>query len=126
MGRWLHEDWYQTNADGFPIVPEFAITSVPSVESLKKFIPENEMWPPGLSWGHHWADLTRLRMQNWDVFGSEMKGSLEEFVNATQDAQGIIFQNGIEHFRRDKPSLSAIALCHYITYWAGYEMGNCR
>ncbi|WET04069.1 beta-galactosidase [Flavobacterium johnsoniae] len=116
MGRWLHEDWYQTNANGFPIVPEFAITSVPSVESLKKFIPENEMWPPGLSWGHHWADLTHLRMQNWDVFNSEMKGSLEEFVNATQDAQGIIFQNGIEHFRRDKPSLSGIALCHYITY----------
>ena len=116
MGQMLHEDWYQTDADGYPIIPEFAITSVPSVESLKKFIPENEMWPPGLSWGHHWADLTRLRMQNWDVFGSEMKGSLDEFVNATQDAQGIIFQNGIEHFRRDKPSLSAIALCHYITY----------
>ncbi|WP_430934182.1 glycosyl hydrolase 2 galactose-binding domain-containing protein [Saccharicrinis sp. 156] len=123
MGRWLHEDWYQTHCDGYPIVPEFAITSVPSVESLKKFIPENEMWPPGLSWGHHWADLTRLRMQNWDVFGSEMKGSLEEFVNATQDAQGIIFQNGIEHFRRDKPNLSGIALCHYITYCPDMKWG---
>ncbi len=123
MGKWLHEDWYRTHADGYPIVPEFAITSVPSVESLKKFIPENEMWPPGLSWGHHWADLTRLRMQNWDVFGSEMKGSLEEFVNATQDAQGIIFQNGIEHFRRDKPGLSGIALCHYITYWPDMKWG---
>ncbi|KAA1246400.1 sugar-binding domain-containing protein [Aquimarina sp. RZ0] len=116
MGDWLHEDWYQTKANGYPIVPEFAITSVPSVESLKKFIPAEELWPPGLSWGHHWADLIRLRMQNWDVFGNEMKGSLEEFVNATQDAQGIIFQNGIEHFRRDKPGLSAIALCHFITY----------
>ncbi len=123
MGEWLHEDWYQTHADGYPIVPEFAITSVPSVESLKKFIPENEMWPPGLSWGHHWADLIRLRMQNWDVFGSEMKSSLEEFVNATQDAQGIIFQNGIEHFRRDKPNLSAIALCHYITYGPDMKWG---
>lgn len=114
MGRWLHEDWYQTH--DFPIVPEFAITSVPSVESLKKFIPEEELWPPGLSWGHHWADLTRLRMQNWDVFGDEMKGSLEEFVNATQDAQGTIFKNGIEYYRRHKPRLSGIALCHYITY----------
>jgi beta-mannosidase len=123
MGRWLHEDWYQTNADGYPIVPEFAITSAPSVESIKKFIPKEEMWPPGLSWGHHWADLTRLRMQNWDVFGSEMKGSLEEFVNATQDAQGIIFQNGIEHFRRDKPSLSGIALCHFITYGPDMKWG---
>ncbi|WP_139955707.1 glycoside hydrolase family 2 protein [Flavicella sediminum] len=123
MGQWLHEDWYQTKASGYPIVPEFAITSVPSVESLKKFIPKDEMWPPGLSWGHHWADLTRLRMQNWDVFGDEMKGSLEEFVNATQDAQGIIFQNGIEYFRRAKPHLSAIALCHYITYWPDMKWG---
>lgn len=123
MGRWLHEDWYQTFASGYPIVPEFAITSVPSVESLKKFIPENELWPPGLSWGHHWADLTRLKMQNWDVFGNEMTGSLEEFVNATQDAQGIIFQNGIEYFRRHKPGLSGIALCHFITYWPDMKWG---
>ena len=123
MGRWLHEDWYQTHANGYPIVPEFAITSVPDVESLKKFIPENEMWPPGLSWGHHWADLTHLRMQNWDVFGDEKTGSLEEFVEATQDAQGTIFKNGIEHFRRDKPSLSGIALCHYITYWPDMKWG---
>ncbi|KXX69085.1 beta-galactosidase [Flammeovirga sp. SJP92] len=121
MGKWLHEDWYQTLK--FPIVPEFAITSVPSVESLKKFIPEDELWTPGLSWGHHWADLTRLRMQNWDVFGSEMKGSLEEFVNASQDAQGIIFQNGIEYFRRQKPELSGIALCHFITYWPDMKWG---
>ncbi len=121
MGKWLHEDWYQEL--DFPIVPEFAITSVPSVESLKKFIPENELWPPGLSWGHHWADLIRLRMQNWDVFGSEMTGSLEEFVNATQDAQGIIFQNGIEYFRRHKPRLSGISLCHWITYWPDMKWG---
>lgn len=123
MGRWLHEDWYQTHADGYPIVPEFAISSAPSVESIKKFIPKDELWPPGLSWGHRWADLTRFRMQNWDVFGSEMKGSIEEFVNATQDAQGIIFQNGIEHFRRDKPSLSGIALCHFITYHPDMKWG---
>ncbi len=121
MGNNLHEDWLQTLE--FPIVPEFAITSVPSVESLKKFIPEEEIWPPGLSWGHHWADLTRLRMQNWDVFGSEKKDSLEEFVNATQDAQGIIFQNGIEYFRRQKPNLSGIALCHFITYWPDMKWG---
>ncbi|MRT92013.1 beta-galactosidase [Ancylomarina sp. 16SWW S1-10-2] len=121
MGFALMEDWYQTL--DYPIVPEFAITSVPSVESLKKFIPENEMWPPGLSWGHHWADLDRLKMQNFDVFGEERIGSLEEFVNATQDAQGVIFQNGIEYFRRHKPRLSGIALCHFITYWPDMKWG---
>ncbi|WP_221420374.1 glycoside hydrolase family 2 protein [Fulvivirga sp. M361] len=69
MGFALMEDWYQSL--DYPIVPEFAITSVPSIKSLKKFIPEDEMWPPGLSWGHHWADLDRLKMQNFDVFGEE-------------------------------------------------------
>ncbi|TXG34772.1 beta-mannosidase [Seonamhaeicola maritimus] len=121
MGTFLHEDWLQTLE--YPIIPEFAITSVPSVKSLKKFIPEDELWTPGLSWGHHWADLVRLRMQNWDVFGDEMTGSLEEFVNASQDTQGIIFQNGIEYFRRQKPNLSGIALCHFITYWPDMKWG---
>ena len=63
-------------------------------------------------------------MQNFDVFGEEkVDGTLEEFVNATQDAQGIIFQNGVEYFRRQKPRLSGIALCHWITYWPDMKWG---
>ena len=121
MGKWLMEDWYK-DLD-FPIVPELAITSVPHVESLKKFIPANELWPPGPSWGHHWADLDRLRMQNFDTFGEVRTGSLEEFVNATQDAQGTIFQLSVEHFRRAKPRCSGIALCHFITYCPDMKWG---
>ncbi|SFC05102.1 beta-mannosidase [Algibacter lectus] len=121
MGHAPMEDWI--NKLDFPIVPELAITSVPNVESLKKFIPENEIWPPGPSWGHHWADLDRLRAQNFDTFGSEKTGSLQEFVDATQDAQGIIFQLSIEHFRRNKPKTSGIALCHFITYWPDMKWG---
>lgn len=121
MGRWLMEDWYKSL--DFPIVPELAITSVPNVESLKKFIPENEIWPPGPSWGHHWADLDRLRIQNFDAFGDEKTGTLQEFVDATQDAQGIIFQLSIEHFRRNKPRTSGVALCHFITYWPDMKWG---
>ena len=123
MGNWLMEDWLKDIGHNYPIVPELAITSVPSVESLRKFIPEKELWPPGLSWGHHWADFYRLKMQNFDTFGETRTGSLEEFVNATQDAQGTIFQLSIEHFRRGKPRLSAVALCHYITYWPDMKWG---
>ena len=115
------EDWYSPL--DYPIVPELAITSVPSVESLRKFIPEDELWPPGPSWGHHWADLDRLRMQNYDALGDEKTGSLEEFVNATQDSQGTIFQLAVEHFRRAKPRTSGISLCHFITYWPDMKWG---
>ncbi|MDO6801442.1 glycoside hydrolase family 2 TIM barrel-domain containing protein [Wenyingzhuangia sp. 1_MG-2023] len=121
MGKWLMEDWYSSL--DFPIVPELAITSVPNVESLKKFIPKDELWKPGVSWGHHWADLDRLRIQNFDAFGDEKTGSLQEFVDATQDAQGIIFQLSIEHFRRNKPRTSGISLCHFITYWPDMKWG---
>ncbi len=122
MGRWLVEDWYRKLE--YPIIPEFAITSVPSVESLKKFIPEDELWTPGPSWGHHWADLDKLRIQNYDIFGEEMAdGTLEEFVEATQITQGVIFQNGVEYFRRQKPNLSGIALCHWMTYWPDMKWG---
>ena len=44
-------------------------------------------------------------------------------MDATQDAQGIIFQLSIEHFRRNKPRTSGIALCHFITYWPDMKWG---
>ncbi|AWV96760.1 beta-mannosidase [Arcticibacterium luteifluviistationis] len=121
MGRWLMEDWIK--GMNYPIVPELAVTSVPNVESLKKFIPENEIWPPGLSWGHHWADLDHLRMQNFDTFGNTRTASLQEFVDATQDSQGTVFQLTIEHFRRNKPKTSGIAICHLMTYWPDMKWG---
>lgn len=121
MGNWLMEDWIK--GMDYPIVPELAVTSVPNVESLEKFIPENEIWPPGLSWGHHWADLDHLRMQNYDTFGEEKTASLQEFVDATQDAQGTVFQLTIEHFRRNKPKTSGIAICHFMTYWPDMKWG---
>ncbi|MFC2112532.1 glycoside hydrolase family 2 protein [Bacteroidota bacterium] len=115
MGNWLMEDWFLPL--DYPIVPELAITSIPNVESLKKFIPEDELWPPGVSWDHHWADFRRFSMQNFDAFGEERNGSLQELVDATQDSQGMIFQLSIEHFRRSKPRGSGVAICHFITYW---------
>lgn len=122
MGRWLMEDWYRRLE--YPIIPEFAITSVPSVESLRKFIPEEELWTPGPSWAHHWADLNKLRIQNYDTFGDEMVDyGLEKFVESTQITQGVIFQNGVEFFRRQKPNLSGIALCHWMTYWPDMKWG---
>jgi beta-mannosidase len=87
------------------------------VESLRKFIPPDELWPPGPSWGYHWADLDVFRALNLQILGDENTGSLEEFVDATQINQGTIFQFGIEHMRRRKPKSSAISICHFIT-WA--------
>ena len=112
LGRYLIEEYYPRL--DYAAIPELAITSCPNVESIKKFIPEDELWPPGPSWGYHWADLDVLRAHNFEVLGDQFTGSLEAFVEATQIAQGTMFQFALEHFRRRKPKTSAICFCHYI------------
>ena len=121
MGKRLMEDYVSTW--DFAVIPEFAISSAPCAESIRKFIPPEELWPPGPSWGYHWADLDVFRALNYQVFGDERTGSLEEFVEATQIAQGTIFQWGIEYMRRRKPKSSAISICHFITYAPDMKWG---
>lgn len=121
MGAELMED-YIAGWD-YAVIPEFAVSSVPNVASLRKFIPPDELWPPGPSWGYHWADLDVFRALNYQLFGNQRTGSLEQFVVATQMAQGEIFQWGIEHTRRRKPKSSAISICHFITYAPDMKWG---
>jgi beta-mannosidase len=121
MGARLMED-YIAEWD-YAAIPEFAISSAPNAESIRKFIPPDEVWPPGPSWGYHWADLDVFVALNRQMFGDSRTGSLEEFVAATQMAQGEIFQWGIEHMRRRKPKSSAISICHFITFAPDMKWG---
>ena len=120
-GRLIMEEYFP--ALDFAVIPEMAISSCPNIDSIKKFIPENELWPPGPSWGHHWTDFDVLRTLNYEVLGDQATGSLEAFVEATQIAQGVIFQFALEHFRRRKPRTSAICICHYITFAPDMKWG---
>lgn len=114
-GAAFMEDFYPTL--DVAVVPELTAASSPNVESLKKFIPENELWPLGKSFGYHMADLHVLQNLNYEVHGSIGMDSLEQFVEYTQVAQGTIAQFALEHFRRQKPHVSMVALCHFNTNW---------
>jgi len=120
-GRKNMESYYREL--DFAAVSELAISSCPNVESIKKFIPLGELWPPGPSWGHHWTDFDVLRTFNFEVVGSQATGSIEEFVEASQLSQGVIFQYGLEYFRRRKPRTSATCICHYITFAPDMKWG---
>ena len=115
------EEYYP--ALDYCVIPELTAASAPSVESLERFIPANELWPMGPSWGYHWADISILKILNVEVFGDTRDGSLEEFVESTQLAHGIIAQFALEHYRRRKPRCSAVALCHFMTYLPDIKWG---
>ncbi len=105
------------------IIPELTAASAPSVESLRRFIPEDELWPMGPSWAYHWADIDILKALNFEVFGSTRDAGLEEFVEATQIAQGTIIQFALETYRRRKPHMSGVALCHFMTHVPDIKWG---
>ncbi|SNR16616.1 glycoside hydrolase family 2 protein [Tenacibaculum jejuense] len=120
-GEFVMEDYFPSL--DYAVIPELAISSCPNVESIKKFIPEDEIWPPGPSWGHHWTDFDALRTLNFEVLGDQSRDGFEKFVEATQIAQGVIFQYALEHFRTRKPKTSAICICHYITFAPDMKWG---
>ena len=120
-GHALMEEYYPSL--DFCAIPELTAASAPSVESLRKFIPENELWPMGPSWGYHWADIDILKVLNVEVFGELRCDSLEDFVEATQTAHGIIAQFALEHFRRRKPRVSVVSLCHFMTHMPDIKWG---
>lgn len=49
--------------------------------------------------------------------------SLEQFVKSTQIAHGTILQFALEMYRRRKPRMSGVSLCHFITNWPDIEWG---
>ncbi|GAA4947376.1 hypothetical protein GCM10023314_20860 [Algibacter agarivorans] len=120
-GEFVMEDYFPSL--DYAVIPELAISSCPNIDSIKKFIPEDEIWPPGPSWGHHWTDFDALRTLNFEVLGDQSRDGFEKFVEATQIAQGVIFQYALEHFRTRKPKTSAICICHYITFAPDMKWG---
>lgn len=120
-GRTMMEDFYPKL--DYCIVPELTAASAPNIDSLKRFIPENELWPMGPSWGYHHADLDILRTLNYEVFGDLRDDTLEHFVSATQGAHGVIAHFALESLRRLKPKNSGIGLCHFITHWPDIKWG---
>jgi len=87
---------------------EFGIQAVPDLESLKKFIPKDELWPPGYSWEYHSADISKLVYYAYyiksGIYDKEIKleeafENLEEFICYSQKAQAEALKCAIEHYR---------------------------
>ncbi len=80
---------------------EFGLQAPPAVEVLRRFVPQDEQWPPGRSWTSHGAGLSKLwRYARPFLAGRE--ANLEAFVQASQQAQARGLQIAIEHYRRRK------------------------
>jgi beta-mannosidase len=104
---------YRQDEAGF--MAEFGLQAPPSIASLKKFIPADQLWPPGDMWTYHNAELVKLWRYARGV-DPDAK-TLEEFVAASQTAQLRGLQVMIEHARRSKGRTSGCAFWQLNEPW---------
>ena len=82
-----------------PIIVEFGAQSIPVLESLKSFIPEDKLWPP------HW--------DTWEYYGFfydlafgfakiQMTDTLEEFIENYQAYEALVVKEQVEFLRQRK------------------------
>jgi beta-mannosidase len=80
---------------------EFGLQAPPDAATLRRFVPADQVWPPGTAWVYHGAGLKKL----WRYarpFLAEEEPTLAAFVQASQRAQAYGLQIAIEHYRRRK------------------------
>jgi beta-mannosidase len=84
---------------------EFSGQSPPSVEALRRFLPPDQVWPPGRGWEAHFAQLAKLNYYTAayafnDPTAVNRFQTVEEYVTAAQAAQAYGLKYAIEHYRR--------------------------
>lgn len=100
------------------VMSEFGLQSPPAMESLKRFIPSGELWPPGPSWKYHRAQMIKLKHYAVPFQSLEALG---EFVSASQRAQARGIQIAVEHSRRRKYAMSGFFVWQLNSPWPGID-----
>lgn len=128
--RWIHKGDYREGVQNFmigcchpgdtdvkkvnfqPNVVEFGAASIPCLETLKTFIPEDKLWPPHWDTWEYWGLFYDLTFKFGKV---KMGDSLEEFINNTQEYEAIVVKEQIEACRQRK---YAPVGSMYLYYWS--------
>jgi beta-mannosidase len=117
---------------------EFGLQAAPNVETLARFLPDHARFPPDADWAYHNADIDKLwryalpllpfrakreisDANSVDVNSADANStsgiSLQEFVDASQEAQLRGLQIAIEYARRNKPRVSGCAFWQFNEPW---------
>ena len=95
-----------------PNIVEFGSQSIPCMETLKTFIPEDKMWPPHWDTWKYWGSFYSDTFKSGEV---ELGNSLEAFIENTQDYEAELVKDQIEFLRQKKyDPVSSM----YLSYWS--------
>jgi beta-mannosidase len=114
--RWVHKGDYRDNVQNVtvgeilpwdtdlrrlvvqPIVIEYGAASLPALETIREFLPEEDIWPPNWDgWARNgfWPGY----LERW---GIPVPDTIEEFIELSQAYHAMNTKEIVEHFRRNK------------------------
>jgi hypothetical protein len=112
--------------DTAQIMSEFGLQALPARQAMERFIPAEDLWPPGPSWKYHRAQVKKLRHyaqahQAAVSYTHHAATELDAFVEATQLAQARGIQIAVEHTRRRKYATSGFFVWQLNSPWPGVD-----
>jgi beta-mannosidase len=112
--------------DTAQLMSEFGLQAPPVVASLHRFIPPDELWPPGPSWKYHRTQMAKLRHYARPFQPSNRQSphpdfQLATFVIAAQRAQARGIQIAVEHARRRKYATSGFLVWQLNSPWPAID-----
>ncbi len=129
--RWMHKGDYQEGVQNLmtgccqpgsldmkririePNIVEFGSHALPPLKSLKKIIPEKDLWPPNWDVWEYWCFFYNLQVNNTRL--DLGVGSLEELVEQSQAIEARTIKEQIEFLRQRKYSPVGSM---YLYYWS--------
>lgn len=116
--RWMHKGDYQEGVQNLmtgccqpgdldmkririePNVVEFGSHALPNLETLKKIIPEKDLWPPNWDTWEYWGFFYDLQVRHTKLDLSV--GSIEELIDQSQKIEARTIKEQIEFLRQRK------------------------
>ncbi len=129
--RWMHKGDYQEGVQNLmtgccqpgdldmkririePNIVEFGSHALPPLESLKKIIPEKDLWPPNWDVWEYWCFFYNLQV-NYTKLDLSV-GSLEQLIEQSQRIEAKTIKEQIEFLRQRK---YAPVSSMYLYYWS--------
>ena len=110
------------------VLAEFGLQAPPALDSLRQFLSQEGIWPPGEEWTYHHAELEKLFRYAQpllpadinsleDLLNHRETNLLETFIAASQHAQAHGLQVAIEHIRRRKGRTGGVLLWQLNEPW---------
>ncbi len=107
--------------DAAQLMSEFGLQAPPVIASLHRFIPPDELWPPGPSWIHHRAQMNKLLYYARPFQISDLQSPLSTFVISSQRAQARGIHIAVEHARRNKYATSGFLVWQLNSPWPAID-----